>query len=133
MAVRCSRNILRQCDCLDRLIEIPWVVLNFVLIEGEDIVAEFCGPSRWKELSKESGSNILLCGDGSCWRSTSKNAILDQRVDLDPQTVVRGMSIHFAPTGWYRIEEIPRCSLREARWYSYRPRGLLWSNLLEYG
>ncbi|GJU81157.1 hypothetical protein Tco_1283522 [Tanacetum coccineum] len=34
-----------------------------------DIVAEFCGPSRWKELSKESGSKILLCGDGSCWKA----------------------------------------------------------------
>nr|GEZ17915.1 hypothetical protein [Tanacetum cinerariifolium] len=30
-----------------------------------DIVAEFYGPSRWKELSKESGSKILSCGDGS--------------------------------------------------------------------
>ncbi|GKF09387.1 hypothetical protein Tco_0043611 [Tanacetum coccineum] len=29
------------------------------------IVAEFCGPSRWKELGKESGSKILPCGDGS--------------------------------------------------------------------
>ncbi|GKC05311.1 hypothetical protein Tco_0996921, partial [Tanacetum coccineum] len=28
-----------------------------------------CGPSRWKELSKESGSKILPCGDGSCWKA----------------------------------------------------------------
>nr|GEW81438.1 retrovirus-related Pol polyprotein from transposon TNT 1-94 [Tanacetum cinerariifolium] len=28
-----------------------------------------CGPSRWKELSKESGSKILLCGDGSWWKT----------------------------------------------------------------
>ncbi|GJV42679.1 hypothetical protein Tco_1421119 [Tanacetum coccineum] len=34
-----------------------------------DIVAEFCGPSRWKELSKESSSKILPCGDGSCWKT----------------------------------------------------------------
>ncbi|GJT04436.1 hypothetical protein Tco_0838898 [Tanacetum coccineum] len=27
---------------------------------------EFYCPSRWKELSKESGSKILPCGDGSC-------------------------------------------------------------------
>ncbi|GJT94307.1 hypothetical protein Tco_1083152 [Tanacetum coccineum] len=57
-------------------------------VYATDIVAEFCGPSRWKELSKESGS-----------------------VDLDPRTEVRGMSIRFAPTGWCRIEEVPRCSL----------------------
>nr|GEV19456.1 copia protein [Tanacetum cinerariifolium] len=35
---------------------------------GADIVAEFCGPSRWEELSKESSSNILPCGDGSYWK-----------------------------------------------------------------
>nr|GFA08061.1 hypothetical protein [Tanacetum cinerariifolium] len=26
-----------------------------MLLEHQDIIAEFCGPSRWKELSKESG------------------------------------------------------------------------------
>ncbi|GKC06788.1 hypothetical protein Tco_0998398 [Tanacetum coccineum] len=36
-----------------------------MLLEHQDIVSEFCGPSRWKELSKESGSKILQqCGDG---------------------------------------------------------------------
>ncbi|GJS70290.1 hypothetical protein Tco_0703131 [Tanacetum coccineum] len=30
---------------------------------------EFYGPSWWKELSKESGSKILPCGDGSCWKA----------------------------------------------------------------
>ncbi|GJR55216.1 hypothetical protein Tco_1405737 [Tanacetum coccineum] len=34
-----------------------------------NIVAEFCGPSRWKELSKKSGSKILPRGDGSCWKT----------------------------------------------------------------
>nr|GEX43152.1 zinc finger, CCHC-type [Tanacetum cinerariifolium] len=29
----------------------------------------FLDPSPWKELSKESGSKILLCGDGSCWKT----------------------------------------------------------------
>nr|GEV51354.1 hypothetical protein [Tanacetum cinerariifolium] len=38
-------------------------------VKGADIVAEFYGPSWWKELSKESGSKILLCGDGSCWKA----------------------------------------------------------------
>ncbi|GJV92769.1 hypothetical protein Tco_1540582 [Tanacetum coccineum] len=33
--VGCTRDILRQTDCLDRLSEIPWVVLTFVVIEGE--------------------------------------------------------------------------------------------------
>ncbi|GJR80879.1 RNA-directed DNA polymerase, eukaryota [Tanacetum coccineum] len=52
-------------------------------IDTMDIVAEFCRPSWWKELSKETSS-----------------------VGLDPQTKVRGMSIHFAPTGWCQIEEV---------------------------
>ncbi|GJR04101.1 retrotransposon gag domain, retroviral aspartyl protease [Tanacetum coccineum] len=34
-----------------------------------DIIAEFRCPSRWEELSKESGSKILPCGDGSCWKT----------------------------------------------------------------
>nr|GEV93443.1 hypothetical protein [Tanacetum cinerariifolium] len=33
-----------------------------------DIIAEFYGPPRWKELSKEMSSKILPCGDGSCWK-----------------------------------------------------------------
>nr|GEV74551.1 hypothetical protein [Tanacetum cinerariifolium] len=32
-----------------------------------DIITKFCGPSRWKELSKETSSKILPCGDESCW------------------------------------------------------------------
>ncbi|GJR06315.1 hypothetical protein Tco_0529299 [Tanacetum coccineum] len=30
------------------------------------MMRDFLDPSRWKELSKESGSKILPCGDGSC-------------------------------------------------------------------
>ncbi|GKF04610.1 hypothetical protein Tco_0035278, partial [Tanacetum coccineum] len=51
-----------SCDGIDMLIK------NLDL-KPKDIVAEFCGPSRWKELSKESGSKILPCGDGSCWKT----------------------------------------------------------------
>nr|GEZ81078.1 hypothetical protein [Tanacetum cinerariifolium] len=29
----------------------------------------FLDPSRWKELSKESDNKILLCSDGSCWKT----------------------------------------------------------------
>ncbi|GJV72289.1 hypothetical protein Tco_1492284 [Tanacetum coccineum] len=68
-AVRCTRDILRQSDCLDWFSEIPWVIPTFVVIEVEDIIAEFFCPSRWKELSKEMSSKILPCGDGSCWKT----------------------------------------------------------------
>ncbi|GJY58240.1 hypothetical protein Tco_0458132 [Tanacetum coccineum] len=59
------------------------VGFSMMLLEHQDIIAEFYSPSMWKKLSKESGS-----------------------VGLDPQTEVRGMSIRFAPTGWCQIEEV---------------------------
>ncbi|GJZ11397.1 retrovirus-related pol polyprotein from transposon TNT 1-94 [Tanacetum coccineum] len=43
--------------------------LVMMLLEHKDVIAKFCGPSRWKELSKETSSKILLCGDGSCWKT----------------------------------------------------------------
>ncbi|GKG03471.1 hypothetical protein Tco_0311107, partial [Tanacetum coccineum] len=49
---------------------VEWsMIFSMMLLEHQDIIAEFCGPSRWKELSKESGSKILPCGDGSCWKA----------------------------------------------------------------
>nr|GEY79928.1 hypothetical protein [Tanacetum cinerariifolium] len=37
-----------------------------MLLEHKDGITEFCCPSRWKELRKETSSKILPCGDGSC-------------------------------------------------------------------
>nr|GEW09515.1 hypothetical protein [Tanacetum cinerariifolium] len=51
-----------SCDVID-------MVIKDLDIEPKDIIAEFCCPFQWKELSKESGSKILLCGDGSCWKT----------------------------------------------------------------
>nr|GEY69525.1 hypothetical protein [Tanacetum cinerariifolium] len=45
------------------------VPLTSRFIEHQDIIAKFCGPSQWKELSKETSSKILPCGDGSCWKT----------------------------------------------------------------
>nr|GEY09200.1 protein kinase-like domain, concanavalin A-like lectin/glucanase domain protein [Tanacetum cinerariifolium] len=44
--------------------------------EPKDIVAKFCGPSRWKELSKEASHKIIPCGDGSCWKTFKQIASL---------------------------------------------------------
>ncbi|GJZ88787.1 hypothetical protein Tco_0660569 [Tanacetum coccineum] len=30
---------------------------------------DFLDPFQWKELSKETSSKILPCGDGSCWKT----------------------------------------------------------------
>ncbi|GJV22506.1 hypothetical protein Tco_1371526 [Tanacetum coccineum] len=83
---RMYSDILRQSDCLDQLSKIPWVVSTFVVIEGErfsmmllehhDVIAKFYGPSRWKELSKEASNKILLCGDGSFWKTFNPIASL---------------------------------------------------------
>ncbi|GJV59015.1 reverse transcriptase domain-containing protein [Tanacetum coccineum] len=45
----CTRDILRQRDFLDRLSEIPWVVLTFVVIEGEiEILLDVVGTSGYR-------------------------------------------------------------------------------------
>ncbi|GKG21384.1 hypothetical protein Tco_0383979, partial [Tanacetum coccineum] len=33
------------------------------------MMRDFLDRSQWTELSKESGSKILPCGDGSCWKA----------------------------------------------------------------
>ncbi|GKC39593.1 hypothetical protein Tco_1051977 [Tanacetum coccineum] len=60
------------------------------------MMRDFLDPSRWKELSKETSSKILPCGDGSCQASPQ---VLRNPCDvgLDPQTEVRRISIRFAP------------------------------------
>nr|GEV89946.1 hypothetical protein [Tanacetum cinerariifolium] len=86
-AVECTRDILRQRDCLDLLSEIPWLAMGRLVNgssrDGIDMVIKDLDlepkinamirdipyPSWWKELSKETSSKILLCGDGSCWKT----------------------------------------------------------------
>ncbi|GKE28765.1 hypothetical protein Tco_1444149 [Tanacetum coccineum] len=40
------------------------------------MIRDFLDPSRWKELSKETSSKILPCGDGSCWKTLKPVASL---------------------------------------------------------
>nr|GEY99705.1 hypothetical protein [Tanacetum cinerariifolium] len=58
-----------SCDGID-------MVIKSLDLEPKIIIAEFCSPSRWKELSKESSSKILSCGDGSCRKTFKPIAIL---------------------------------------------------------
>nr|GEV04765.1 hypothetical protein [Tanacetum cinerariifolium] len=64
----------------------------------KDIVAEFCGPFRWKELSKETSSTFFpyLHRQGQVSPQVLRNTLI---VGLDPRTKVCEMSICFAPTG----------------------------------
>ncbi|GKA33682.1 hypothetical protein Tco_0720111 [Tanacetum coccineum] len=49
---------------------------TLLLLEHQDVISKFRGPSRWKELSKETGSKILPSGDGSCWKTFKPIACL---------------------------------------------------------
>ncbi|GKA04530.1 hypothetical protein Tco_0683650 [Tanacetum coccineum] len=118
VTIRCTWDILRQRDCLDRLSEIPClhrqivngsscdgcdkVIKNVVGGQGDGGQISYCRavveesgcgplrlymvvllglwcqggeieyvrrPSQWKELSKETSSKILPCGDRSCWKT----------------------------------------------------------------
>ncbi|GJW46965.1 hypothetical protein Tco_0078611 [Tanacetum coccineum] len=58
------------------------------------VIVEFCSPSRWKELSKETSSKILPCGDGSCWKI--------------PKSVERAFVLHQPDgVGWQRHHIVP--------------------------
>ncbi|GKF12087.1 hypothetical protein Tco_0050013 [Tanacetum coccineum] len=53
-----------SCDGIDMVIK------NLDLKPKVDaMMRDFLDPSRWKELSKETSSKILPCGDGSCWKT----------------------------------------------------------------
>ncbi|GKD10370.1 hypothetical protein Tco_1190055 [Tanacetum coccineum] len=39
------------------------------------MMRDFLDPSWWKELSKETSSKILPCGDGSCWEDVQSQKI----------------------------------------------------------
>ncbi|GKD33326.1 hypothetical protein Tco_1248835 [Tanacetum coccineum] len=66
------------------MISVGVSLLDGCILIHQDIVAEFYGPSRWKELSKESGSKILPYGDGSCWKAFKPIASLIAELDGIP-------------------------------------------------
>ncbi|GJZ05800.1 hypothetical protein Tco_0539593 [Tanacetum coccineum] len=47
------------------------------------MMGDFLDPSWCKELSKETSSKILLCGDGSCWKSFKPVASLIAKGKLE--------------------------------------------------
>nr|GEV53812.1 putative reverse transcriptase domain, ribonuclease H-like domain, aspartic peptidase domain protein [Tanacetum cinerariifolium] len=57
-AFRCTRDILRKRDCLDRLTKIPWVIPTFVVIAGEGVTAALvaCDANRNGDDSHTSGT-----------------------------------------------------------------------------
>ncbi|GKC86456.1 hypothetical protein Tco_1142173, partial [Tanacetum coccineum] len=63
---RSSNNTQDSSAFLSR--SLPPAYWSMVPLMTGDIIAEFCDPSRWKELSKEMSSKTLPCGDGSCWK-----------------------------------------------------------------
>ncbi|GJY84216.1 hypothetical protein Tco_0497592, partial [Tanacetum coccineum] len=57
--------------------------LSLMLLEHQNVIVEFCIPSRWKELSMEMSSKILSCGDGSCWKAFKPIASLVAKGKLE--------------------------------------------------
>ncbi|GKA28968.1 hypothetical protein Tco_0715213 [Tanacetum coccineum] len=53
-----------SCDGIDMVIKDLDLDLKV-----DAMMRDFLDPSRWKELSKETSSKILPCGDGSCWKT----------------------------------------------------------------
>nr|GEY37022.1 uncharacterized mitochondrial protein AtMg00810-like [Tanacetum cinerariifolium] len=66
-----------SCDGIDM------VVKDLELEPKVDaMMRKFLDPSWWKELSKETSSKILLCGDGSCWNTFKPLASLIEKRKL---------------------------------------------------
>nr|GEU42939.1 reverse transcriptase domain-containing protein [Tanacetum cinerariifolium] len=59
------------------------MVIKDLDLEPKDVITEFYAPSRWKELSKETSSKILPCGDGSCWKTFKLVASLIVKGKID--------------------------------------------------
>ncbi|GJV50912.1 hypothetical protein Tco_1446653 [Tanacetum coccineum] len=106
---------LEQCECLCPLSEIPWS-FTMMLLEHQDIVAEFCGPSRWKELSKESSKILPLEMDPAGRRkveSTSLRNLKDMICDpAEPKIVERAVLL--SPTDVIRSNKVQWLFLRGA-------------------
>nr|GEW97763.1 ribonuclease H-like domain-containing protein [Tanacetum cinerariifolium] len=65
--VGCTRDILSRLIDGSSCSGIDFVINDLDFEPNIDaIMREFLDPSRWKELSKEMSSTILLCGDRSC-------------------------------------------------------------------
>ncbi|GJZ57074.1 hypothetical protein Tco_0612568 [Tanacetum coccineum] len=55
------------------------MVIKDLDLEPKDIIAEFCGSSRWKELSKETSSKILSYGIFMLTDVSSQLASIDRK------------------------------------------------------
>ncbi|GJU11583.1 hypothetical protein Tco_1133979 [Tanacetum coccineum] len=87
--VGCTRDILRQSDCFDRLSEIPWVVPTFVVIEGEieilhDVFGTsgyYCGVLRSFPVERvEQGNEYTTCMNTSSPREETMMMLVLQTV-----------------------------------------------------
>ncbi|GJT23801.1 reverse transcriptase domain-containing protein [Tanacetum coccineum] len=69
-----------------------------------DVILEFCSPSRWKELSKETSSKILPGGDGSCRKTYKGLKTKQKRLPRDGGSEV-SLSAG-ADNDWYEVAEV---------------------------
>ncbi|GJW04310.1 hypothetical protein Tco_1563166 [Tanacetum coccineum] len=68
---------------------------SLMLLEHQDIIVEFSGPSHWKKLRKKTSSKILSCGDGSCWKSFKPDGVGSKRYHIVPYGELNGIPVAF--------------------------------------
>nr|GEX59537.1 ribonuclease H-like domain-containing protein [Tanacetum cinerariifolium] len=76
--------------------------LSLMLLEHKDVIEEFCSPSQWKELSKETSSKILPSCDGSCWKTPKS---VERAFVLHQPDGVGSKRYHIVP--FYELNGVP--------------------------
>nr|GFB62327.1 hypothetical protein [Tanacetum cinerariifolium] len=83
-----------SCDGIDMVIK------NLDLESKIDaMMRDFLDPSRWNELSKETSSKILPCGDGSCWKTFKLTEVRRMSILLAPADGIGSKRHHVLPYG----------------------------------
>ncbi|GJU46268.1 hypothetical protein Tco_1203534 [Tanacetum coccineum] len=83
VAVRCTRDILRQRDFLDRIREIPWVVSTFVVIEGE------VNPATRQTIDQSTGGKLRDRNARDSWALLEDLALYDNESLNDPRDLAK--------------------------------------------
>ncbi|GJV08753.1 hypothetical protein Tco_1346409 [Tanacetum coccineum] len=73
---------------------------TLMLLEHQDVISEFSSSSWWKELSKETGSEILLSGDGFREKTFNPIASLIAKGKLKFEEAVRERTIRSKTIRW---------------------------------
>ncbi|GJS47011.1 hypothetical protein Tco_0597132 [Tanacetum coccineum] len=99
------KQVLETSPCLGER-------FTLMLLEHQDMISEFRSPSLWKELSKETGSKILLSGDGSCRKTFKPIASLNSERKIEIKA--GAISTEVSWNKHVRFDHQPMCRIVEA-------------------